>query len=133
MPSNKNDLLSKCTTELTECCTIVSLTKYHFERNDTAPRLIYTKGDYTRTRGDTQLEEIRKEKKSENAWCRKPGGKLTYRKCGDGTARKKKNQQFGNESGGKSTNPLHFHRNRNASRPRLNKPDTKTTTKWWRF
>lgn len=63
MPSNKNELLSKCTTELTECCTIISLTKYHFERNDTAPRLIYTKGDYTRTRGDTQLEEIRKEKK----------------------------------------------------------------------
>lgn len=62
MPSNKNDLLSNCTTELTECCTIVSLTIYHFERNDTAPWLIFSKGDYTGTRGNTQLEEIRKER-----------------------------------------------------------------------
>ena len=62
IPSNKNDLLSKCTTELTEYCTITSLTIYHFERNDTTPRLIFSKGDYTGTRGDTQLEEIRKER-----------------------------------------------------------------------
>ena len=37
--------------------------------------MIYTKGDYSRTRGNTQLEEIRKSE-SENAWCRKPGGNL---------------------------------------------------------
>jgi hypothetical protein len=107
MPSNKNDLLSKCTTELTECCTITSLTKYHFERSDTAPRLIYIKGDYSE---DTREYPIGRNEKSEseNAWCRKPG--VIYRKCGHGTARKRIIQQFGNESGGKSTNPLHFHR-----------------------
>jgi hypothetical protein len=69
------DLLFKCTTELTECCTITSLTKYHFERSDTAPRLIYIKGDYSE---DTREYPIGRNEKSEseNAWCRKPGGDL---------------------------------------------------------